>query len=355
MPLRPIWHYNSWDEFHDEEIVDWKRCRLAIEHENQLVNHRLSWMFASQGFLFAAFGAIWNSWKYSASTKASTETITSVAILTIICLVGIAVCAGIQMSVLEAEMQLASLDKWWYFGGDCNTDGAYNSIGERIRLQKIRDAMHPPLQGGAHVRGKFMSRFFSFSNIPSWFIVTWVLVGSFAIHGISLYVAYYALAVACLIAAIFIMAGGRDARSTSKFISFVLYMTLSASSFLIIALGGLPWALNLFIVFFAIILVIFSLLFIMEYFYLHKSARAVAQRVYFTDTHVIVAFEDRSVKGREISKCIKLQVGSDEQRNDYKLIRDSPSSPPFAVYWESLNYILNIDNLDSLSYFLLEK
>jgi hypothetical protein len=109
MPLRPIWHYNSWDEFHDEEIVDWKRCRLAIEHENQLVNHRLSWMFASQGFLFAAFGAIWNSWKYSASTKASTETITSVAILTIICLVGIAVCAGIQMSVLEAEMQLASL------------------------------------------------------------------------------------------------------------------------------------------------------------------------------------------------------------------------------------------------------
>ncbi len=74
-----------------------------------------------------------------------------------------------------------------------------------------------------------------------------------------------------------------------------------------------------------------------------------AQRVYFTDTHVIVAFEDRSIKGREISKCIKLQVGSVEQRNDFTLIRDNPSSPPFAVYWESLNYILNIDNLDLLT------
>jgi len=45
----------GWDEFHDAEIVDWKRVRSAIEHENELTNHRLTWMLNSQAFLFAAF------------------------------------------------------------------------------------------------------------------------------------------------------------------------------------------------------------------------------------------------------------------------------------------------------------
>ena len=35
-------HQNDleWDEFHDIHIVNWKRVRAAMEHENQLVNHR---------------------------------------------------------------------------------------------------------------------------------------------------------------------------------------------------------------------------------------------------------------------------------------------------------------------------
>jgi heme/copper-type cytochrome/quinol oxidase subunit 4 len=347
MPLRPIWHYNSWDEFHDEEIVDWKRCRQAIEHENQLVNHRLSWLFASQGFLFAAFGAIWNGWKYSASTRDSTDPITSIFVLMIICFVGIVVCAGIQKSLLEAEMQLASLDKWWYFSGDCNTGSTYHSIGERERLQGIRDAMHPPLQGGVHVRGNFLSRLFSFTNTPSWFIVAWVLIGGFAIHGVSLFVAYFTLVVACLIVAIFTMAGGRDARSTSNFISFILYLVLSVSSFLLIAHGGLSLAFKLFTYLCAGVSTVSSLLLLYKYLYRRKAPRPVAQRVYFSDTHLIVDFDNLSVKRRKISKCIKLQAGSDAQRNQYTFIRATSSSPPFAVYWESLNYILNIDSLDS--------
>jgi hypothetical protein len=55
---------NDWTEFNDPEIVDWKRVRSAIEHENDLTNHRFTWLMASQGFLFAAFGLTWQ-----ASTK----------------------------------------------------------------------------------------------------------------------------------------------------------------------------------------------------------------------------------------------------------------------------------------------
>ncbi len=50
------------DEFHDQEIVDWKRVRAAIEHENLFVNHRLTWLFMSQLFLFAFFAAVFVPW-----------------------------------------------------------------------------------------------------------------------------------------------------------------------------------------------------------------------------------------------------------------------------------------------------
>ncbi|MBW8041107.1 MAG: hypothetical protein FVQ85_14045 [Planctomycetes bacterium] len=33
----------------------WDRAREMIKHENELINQRLSWMFAAQAFLFAAF------------------------------------------------------------------------------------------------------------------------------------------------------------------------------------------------------------------------------------------------------------------------------------------------------------
>jgi hypothetical protein len=37
----------------------WKMARSAIEHENGLVNHRMTWFFQSQAFLFAAFAVIY--------------------------------------------------------------------------------------------------------------------------------------------------------------------------------------------------------------------------------------------------------------------------------------------------------
>ncbi|BBO33243.1 hypothetical protein [Lacipirellula parvula] len=51
----------GWDEFHDIAIVNWKRIRTSIEHENLLVNHRITWLIASQAFLFAAFALIFQA------------------------------------------------------------------------------------------------------------------------------------------------------------------------------------------------------------------------------------------------------------------------------------------------------
>jgi hypothetical protein len=55
--------FPEFDEFKDRDFADWKRVRSSIEHENSLVNHRLSWLFASQAFLYAAFAVVFNAWK----------------------------------------------------------------------------------------------------------------------------------------------------------------------------------------------------------------------------------------------------------------------------------------------------
>ena len=40
--------------------TDTDTIRQMIQHENELVNHRLTWMTAGQGLLFTALAFIWN-------------------------------------------------------------------------------------------------------------------------------------------------------------------------------------------------------------------------------------------------------------------------------------------------------
>ena len=44
MPASDITPLNGWDECKDPEIVYWKRVRRLIEHEDLLVNHRVTWL-----------------------------------------------------------------------------------------------------------------------------------------------------------------------------------------------------------------------------------------------------------------------------------------------------------------------
>lgn len=62
------------------DIVAWKIARSAIEHENSLVNHRMTWLLQSQAFLFAAFALIFT--KTIENTLTSSLFIYSMLILT---------------------------------------------------------------------------------------------------------------------------------------------------------------------------------------------------------------------------------------------------------------------------------
>lgn len=44
---------------HDESSIEPSVARDLIKHENDLINHRLSWFITIQGLLFAALGFAW--------------------------------------------------------------------------------------------------------------------------------------------------------------------------------------------------------------------------------------------------------------------------------------------------------
>ena len=46
---------SGFNEFTAPDVTAWKLARSAIEHENNLVNHRMTWFFSSQEFLLTAF------------------------------------------------------------------------------------------------------------------------------------------------------------------------------------------------------------------------------------------------------------------------------------------------------------
>src|SRR6478735_3272731 len=49
---------NDFCESNAPDITVWKLVRSAIEHENALINHRLTWFFSTQAFLLTVFFAV---------------------------------------------------------------------------------------------------------------------------------------------------------------------------------------------------------------------------------------------------------------------------------------------------------
>ena len=45
----------DFDETKAPDVTAWKLARSAIEHENNLINHRLTWFFSAQAFLLTVF------------------------------------------------------------------------------------------------------------------------------------------------------------------------------------------------------------------------------------------------------------------------------------------------------------
>jgi hypothetical protein len=147
----------GFDEFKDQRYADWRRIRLAIEHENTLVNHRITWLLTSQGFIVAGIVAVLNE---ALKPEGVNQAIACI-ITMVLSVVSFSISRAIHRSLKEADIQLDHLDKWWYSywapPGLNWDDKSWNDheIWKKL-IDKSREDGHPEIQGRR--RDKF-SRF----------------------------------------------------------------------------------------------------------------------------------------------------------------------------------------------------
>lgn len=143
------------------EIEDWKRTRLAIEHENSLVNYRLTWLFTVQLVFLAFFAGIFGA--LVEGKVAGFDRFEAVGLLALIAILSQVFSIVVYGAINGARIQLDRLDSWW-----------------RERPKKL---LHPDLQfwEPSHPFGFHLTD----GLIPIWFFYLWALLNGFVIFDLA--------------------------------------------------------------------------------------------------------------------------------------------------------------------------
>ena len=100
-----------WTEFSDQEIIDWKRVRSALEHENLLINQRFTWLLSCQGLLFAAYVLVFQS-AIKTDVRAGLVPLFQI-VLSALALAGILTGLFLSRGIHAAHQQHDVLKDWW--------------------------------------------------------------------------------------------------------------------------------------------------------------------------------------------------------------------------------------------------
>ncbi len=145
----------TFDEFKTPEITAWKLARSVIEHENMLVNHRLTWLYTSQAFLLSAFALL-----FLALTKNELDEAARIIVPWILITIGIFalyICIALQVSLLNAFRALGDITR------------SYNELVRANNFDSITPPLHvwkkPPLKG-------IVDQHF----LPGAFAVVWIVI-----------------------------------------------------------------------------------------------------------------------------------------------------------------------------------
>ncbi len=111
-------------------VQDWQRVRSAIEHENDLINQRLTWLLVSQGFIFGAFGVALNKLTEAVHDLALRNDIH--ALLFALASTGFLTSIFFSRGILTAHLQHNALKLWWE---------------KRVPDKLARERDHPPICG----------------------------------------------------------------------------------------------------------------------------------------------------------------------------------------------------------------
>jgi hypothetical protein len=149
--MRKLPNYEGWDEFHDDEIVNWKRIRSVIQHENELTHHRITWLLSSQAFLFAAFVTTLNGISEKVTKDCTvTEWIWAYKLILVgLAFIGICVSFFLWRTLRDADIELNKLHAWW---NSFIIDSTENLSDTDKPLPDNSLERHPPIGAGL-IRG----------------------------------------------------------------------------------------------------------------------------------------------------------------------------------------------------------
>jgi hypothetical protein len=148
---------SDWDEFKDEQIVDWRRIRASLEHEDRLINHRLTWLLSFEALLFAALGIIINSMASYMPNKDVDRFGLYCFALTGFVNIGLIGALYVEKFIRGAENAHKILVKWWGY-----------KYGDKNNLYFI----HPPIAGNPY--HKVIDSFLRQSRYPLVFALAWL-------------------------------------------------------------------------------------------------------------------------------------------------------------------------------------
>ncbi len=109
---RDLWHHDRWGEFQDDQIVDWKRIRAVIEHENQLINHRITWLLVLQGALITWSGKL-IAQVLGLEQCGPNQSCPQLGSLLPVALFGSLVSIFISITLSQAEKLIQEAVEWW--------------------------------------------------------------------------------------------------------------------------------------------------------------------------------------------------------------------------------------------------
>jgi|SRR5215813_2449406 len=152
----------------DREIADWKRVRSVIEHENTLVNNRVTWLLVSQGFLLATYGTLLTSW---GKGEFRVGRGTFVALLLAFFGISAYICISMGIVLAAAVKHIKYVQCWWY--EIKITDACGPAVEKATYSFSGRNLQHPYLQGW---KARKRTRLFDTEFMPYFFLGGWIIL-----------------------------------------------------------------------------------------------------------------------------------------------------------------------------------
>jgi hypothetical protein len=135
----------------------WELARKIIEHEDNLINHRLTWLITIQGFLFAAFAVVANDLLESTHGKTMLLRVMMYATT----FLGVMSAYIVWNSIRTAFAYTQTITAWWN-----------ENFAAHLAIQGIP---YPPLRGTRANMGA-IRKFLHTHNIPMIMIYIWVVL-----------------------------------------------------------------------------------------------------------------------------------------------------------------------------------